>query len=70
MIERDNSRPISVESGEMMQNLLKQFMEATAKVNQTLTELADIGIEKQQLIIANEVKELDSLMRKEGHRSF
>lgn len=50
----------------MMQNLLKQFMEATAKVNQTLTELADIGIEKQQLIIANEVKELDSLMRKEG----
>ncbi|NLB89271.1 MAG: flagellar protein FlgN [Syntrophomonadaceae bacterium] len=50
----------------MMQDLLKEFIEATAKVNQTLTELADIGIEKQQLIIANEVKELDSLMRKEG----
>lgn len=50
----------------MMQNLLREFIECTAKVNQTLTNLADIGIEKQGLIIANEVKDLDSLIRKEG----
>lgn len=49
-----------------MQNLIREFIEATAKVNQTLSNLADIGIEKQQLIIANQVKELDSLIRKEG----
>ncbi len=48
-----------------MQKLL-DFIAATAQVNQVLADLADIGLEKQQLIIANQVKELDSLIRKEG----
>ncbi|HZK43214.1 MAG TPA: flagellar protein FlgN [Syntrophomonadaceae bacterium] len=49
-----------------MQKLLQEFLTATSKINQALAGLADIGMEKQQLIIANKVKELDNLIRKEG----
>ncbi len=49
-----------------MHDLLQDFIDATAKVNQTLVDLAEMGLEKQQLIIFNQVKELDSLIRREG----
>lgn len=49
-----------------MQQLLHNFIEATSKVNQTLAYLVEIGLEKQQLIIFNQVQALDTLIRKEG----
>lgn len=46
--------------------VLPEFIAATEKVNQGLAELAELGLTKQQLIIANEVKKLDNLIRTEG----
>lgn len=47
-------------------HILPDFIAATERVNRVLTDLAELGLEKQQLIIANEIKELDNLIRKEG----
>lgn len=46
--------------------LLQDFIESIAKQNQVLERLAALGQEKQELIIAGKVRELDSLIQKEG----
>ncbi len=50
-----------------MRDLLGNFINATTDLNQGLLQLIDLGLEKQQLIIFNQVKELDALIRKEGN---
>ena len=49
-----------------MESLLTDFTRAVAALNAVLDELAELGQEKQQLIILGKVKELDTLIRKEG----
>ncbi len=49
-----------------MESLLTDFTRAVADLNAVLDELAELGQEKQQLIILGKVKELDTLIRKEG----
>lgn len=49
-----------------MESLLTDFTRAVAALNTVLDELAELGQEKQQLIILGKVKELDTLIRKEG----
>lgn len=43
-----------------------EFTRTVEAMNQVLDELAQLGQEKQQLIIVGKVKELDSLIHKEG----
>ncbi len=49
-----------------MESLLTDFTRAVDALNTILDELAELGQEKQQLIILGKVKELDTLIRKEG----
>lgn len=49
-----------------MEELLKDFVAAVREENKVLKQLAEIAQEKQDLIISNKIKELDSLIRKEG----
>ncbi|HOQ10641.1 MAG TPA: flagellar protein FlgN [Syntrophomonadaceae bacterium] len=49
-----------------MEGILREFIEVMAKQNQILDQLAVLGEQKQQIIIAGEVKELDSLIQKES----
>ncbi len=49
-----------------MESLLIDFTGAVSALNEVLDELANLGQEKQQLIILGKVQELDSLIRKEG----
>ncbi len=49
-----------------MEKLLQDFIETIAKQNQVLERLAALGQEKQELIISGKVRELDSLIQKEG----
>lgn len=49
-----------------MESLLLDFTRTVAAMNQVLDQLAELGQEKQQLIIAGKVKELDSLIHQEG----
>lgn len=49
-----------------MESLLSDFTGAISAVNDVLDELAELGQEKQQVIILGKVKELDSLIHKEG----
>lgn len=46
--------------------MLPEFIMATQKLNVVLTELAELGLKKQRLIIENQVKELDELLRQEA----
>lgn len=45
---------------------MPDFIDSIARQNQILEQLAELGEEKQRLIIAGKVKELDSLIQKEG----
>jgi hypothetical protein len=49
-----------------VESLLTDFTRAVDALNTVLDELAELGQEKQQLIILGKVKELDTLIRKEG----
>lgn len=49
-----------------MEQIFHNFLDATAKVNGILTSLIELGLEKQQLIIFNQINDLDNLIRKEG----
>jgi len=49
-----------------VESLLTDFTRAVDALNTILDELAELGQEKQQLIILGKVKELDTLIRKEG----
>ncbi len=49
-----------------MDSLLADFTQAVSALNEVLDELADLGQQKQELIVLGKVKELDSLIRKEG----
>lgn len=49
-----------------MESLLTDFTRAVSALNAVLDDLAELGQEKQQLIILGKVKELDTLIRKEG----
>lgn len=49
-----------------MESLLTDFTGAVTALNAALDELAELGQEKQQLIILGKVKELDTMIRKEG----
>ena len=49
-----------------MENLLKDFIAAIGRENEVLANLAEIGEEKRQFIILGEVKQLDSLIQREG----
>jgi len=49
-----------------LEELLKDFVAAVREENKVLKQLAEIAQEKQDLIISNKIKELDSLIRKEG----
>lgn len=49
-----------------VEKLLQDFIETIAKQNQVLERLAVLGQEKQELIISGKVRELDSLIQKEG----
>lgn len=49
-----------------MESLLTNFTRAVTVLNEVLDELAELGQEKQQLIILGKVKELDTMIRKEG----
>ena len=50
----------------MVENLLKDFIAAVGKENEILANLAEIGEQKRQYIILGEVKQLDSLIQREG----
>lgn len=49
-----------------MKKILQDFIDSIARQNQLLEKLAELGEEKQKLIITGKVKELDSLIQKEG----
>ncbi|MCK9313743.1 MAG: flagellar protein FlgN [Methanocorpusculum sp.] len=49
-----------------MESLLTDFTRAVSALNAVLDDLAELSQEKQQLIILGKVKELDTLIRKEG----
>lgn len=49
-----------------MDKLLLNFIEATARINQVLEDLVQMGQAKQKLIILGRVQELDKLIQKEG----
>lgn len=49
-----------------MEKLLQEFMDIIARQNEVLDQIAETGRQKQQIIIAGKVKELDSLIQKEG----
>jgi len=49
-----------------MEALLAEFTRTITTMNQIMDELAELGQQKQQLIIKGLVKELDSLLRQEG----
>jgi len=50
----------------LVENLLKDFIAAVGKENEILANLAEIGEQKRQYIILGEVKQLDSLIQREG----
>ncbi|NLW90817.1 MAG: flagellar protein FlgN [Syntrophomonadaceae bacterium] len=50
----------------MVENLLKDFISAVGKENEVLANLAEIGEQKRQYIILGEIKQLDSLIQREG----
>lgn len=49
-----------------MENLLKDFIAAVGRENEVLADLAAIGEQKRQYIILGEIKQLDSLIQREG----
>lgn len=49
-----------------MNKLLPAFIDTTARINQIMDTLVQMGQEKQQLIIFGRVQELDKLIQKEG----
>jgi flagellar biosynthesis/type III secretory pathway chaperone len=49
-----------------MNKLLPAFTDTTARINQILDTLVQVGQAKQQLIISGRVQELDKLIQKEG----
>ncbi|MGE5390242.1 MAG: flagellar protein FlgN [Deltaproteobacteria bacterium] len=49
-----------------VENLLKDFIAAVGRENEVLADLAEIGEQKRQYIILGEIKQLDSLIQKEG----
>ncbi|MDD2510713.1 MAG: flagellar protein FlgN [Syntrophomonas sp.] len=49
-----------------MEKLLQDFIETIANQNKVLEHMAELGQQKQELIIAGKVRELDSLIQKEG----
>jgi len=50
----------------VVENLLKDFISAVGKENEVLANLAEIGEQKRQYIILGEIKQLDSLIQREG----
>lgn len=50
----------------MVENLLKDFISAVGRENEVLADLAEIGEQKRQYIILGEIKQLDSLIQREG----
>lgn len=50
----------------MVENLLKDFIAAIGRENEVLADLAAIGEQKRQYIILGEIKQLDSLIQREG----
>lgn len=50
----------------MVENLLKEFIAAVGRENEVLANLAAIGEQKRQFIILGEIKQLDSLIQREG----
>jgi len=50
----------------LVENLLKDFISAVGRENEVLANLAEIGEQKRQFIILGEVKQLDSLIQREG----
>lgn len=49
-----------------MERLLKDFIGTVEKQNRVLDQLAELGQQKQELIVLGKVKELDNLIHKEG----
>lgn len=49
-----------------MESLLKDFIDSMHKENRILDSLAELGQEKQRLIVQGDIKELDNLIQKEG----
>lgn len=49
-----------------MEKLLKDFISAVVRENEVLDNLAEIGEQKRQYIILGEIKQLDSLIQREG----
>lgn len=49
-----------------MEAILREFVEVMGKQNHILDQMAILGEQKQQVIIAGHVKELDSLIQKEA----
>lgn len=49
-----------------MEKLLSAFLDTIVQLNETLNKLAEMGQNKQQLIISGQVQELDKLIQKEG----
>jgi len=50
----------------VVENLLKDFISAVGRENEVLADLAEIGEQKRQYIILGEIKQLDSLIQREG----
>jgi hypothetical protein len=49
-----------------MDKLLAVFIDTTARINQMLDNLAELGLTKQQMIIRGQIQELDKLIHQEG----
>lgn len=49
-----------------MEAILREFVGVMGKQNHILDQMAVLGEQKQRMIIANQVKELDSLIQKEA----
>lgn len=49
-----------------MEALLQEFISLVDKQNQVLDQMVEMGETKQRLVIAGKVKELDSLIQREG----
>lgn len=49
-----------------MEKMLRQFIEAIKQENQLLTQLGELGRQKREFIILDQVKELDKTIQTEG----
>lgn len=49
-----------------MEGILREFIEVMGRQNLILDQIVDIGQQKQRIIVAGKVKELDSLIQKES----